>query len=279
MIKNLKNLRDGELTHKSTEFDQLQSLLITTKDARIDDMVDLYVQIVLKQGQVEIEEKPAENPPNQYRNTDVELIHRREVEDLNESIIESANYKIRQMDKSKGVINEIQSNTWEKEKLIYEIADLKQRAQDITYLKVTRNIQEYLACRNDASFESQKQRELQMLEATIEKMRQRFDEQQMIKDNELQKLQHDNLSIANITLAVDEALQNANVNLYERKNIIDQRIIEQSKADQQERIHQVVRRRRLVDLAKAQAQEVAYLRAEVERLRMKTFPALVQIEH
>jgi hypothetical protein len=56
-------------------------------------------------------------------------------------------------------------------------------------------------------------------------------------------------------------------------------VIDQSKKDQQERIRQVVRRRRLVDLAKAQAQEVAYLRAEVERLRMKTFPALVQIEH
>ena len=55
-------------------------------------------------------------------------------------------------------------------------------------------------------------------------------------------------------------------------------VVEQSKADQQNRIRQVVRRRRL-DLAKAQAQEVAYLRAEVERLRMKTFPALVQIEH
>jgi len=101
----------------------------------------------------------------------------------------------------------------------------------------------------------------------------------MIKENEIHKLQTDNLSIAGITLAVDEALQNANVNLYERKNIIDQRIVEQSKADQQDRIRQVVRRRRLVDLAKAQAQEVAYLRAEVERLRMKTFPALVQIEH
>ena len=56
-------------------------------------------------------------------------------------------------------------------------------------------------------------------------------------------------------------------------------VIEQSKVEQRERMHQVVRRRRLVDLAKAQAQEVAYLRAEVERLRMKTFPALVQIEH
>ena len=56
-------------------------------------------------------------------------------------------------------------------------------------------------------------------------------------------------------------------------------VVEQTKADQQDRVRQVVRRRRLVDLAKAQAQEVAYLRAEVERLRMKTFPALVQIEH
>jgi len=60
----------------------------------------------------------------------------------------------------------------EREKLTYEIADLKQRAQDITFLKVTRNIQEYLSCSNDAAFEIQKQRESQMLEATIEKMKQ-----------------------------------------------------------------------------------------------------------
>lgn len=113
-------------------------------------------------------------------------------------------------------------------------------------------------------------------------------------------MQDDNLSLAGITLAVDDALRDANVNVYERKNIIDQKsnasiielteretgkslvlslVVEQSQADQKDRIRQVVRRRRLVDLAKAQAQEVAYLRAEVERLRMKTFPALVQIEH
>lgn len=45
------------------------------------------------------------------------------------------------------------------------------------------------------------------------------------------------------------------------------------------RLQDIVSRRKLVDLAKAQAQEVAVLRAEVERLRMRTFPALVQIEH
>lgn len=46
----------------------------------------------------------------------------------------------------------------------------------------------------------------------------------------------------------------------------------------QEKFQQIIQRRKLVDLAKAQAQEVAFLRSEVERLRMKTFPALVQIE-
>ena len=44
------------------------------------------------------------------------------------------------------------------------------------------------------------------------------------------------------------------------------------------RLQDIVARRKLVDLAKAQAQEVAVLRAEVERLRMRTFPALVQVE-
>ena len=46
-----------------------------------------------------------------------------------------------------------------------------------------------------------------------------------------------------------------------------------------EKFQQIIQRRKLVDLAKAQAQEVAFLRSEVERLRMKTFPALVQIEY
>ena len=50
-------------------------------------MLDLYAQLVLKQGQIEVESQAADLPPDQYRNTNVELIHRREVEDLNQSII------------------------------------------------------------------------------------------------------------------------------------------------------------------------------------------------
>ena len=41
----------------------------------------------------------------------------------------------------------------------------------------------------------------------------------------------------------------------------------------------IVLRRRLVEMAKSQAQEIALLKAELERLRMRTFPALVQIDN
>lgn len=48
-------------------------------------------------------------------------------------------------------------------------------------------------------------------------------------------------------------------------------------ADRMETHKEIVQRRRMVDLAKAQSQEVAMLREEVERLRMRTFAALVQV--
>ena len=52
----------------------------------------------------------------------------------------------------------------------------------------------------------------------------------------------------------------------------------QTEAGTERRRKNIVARRKLVDLAKAQAEEVAILRAEVERLRMRTFPALVQVD-
>ena len=43
-------------------------------------------------------------------------------------------------------------------------------------------------------------------------------------------------------------------------------------------MNDIITRRKLVDLAKAQASEIGLLRAEVERLRMRTFPALLQVD-
>ena len=53
-----------------------------------------------------------------------------------------------------------------------------------------------------------------------------------------------------------------------------------SQLDEKERRMQtIITRRKLVDLAKTQSSDIGVLRAEVERLRMRTFPALVQVEN
>ena len=51
-----------------------------------------------------------------------------------------------------------------------------------------------------------------------------------------------------------------------------------SEAGARQRMADIVSRRRMVELVRAQAAEIQVLRAEMERLRMATFPALVQVD-
>ena len=51
-----------------------------------------------------------------------------------------------------------------------------------------------------------------------------------------------------------------------------------SEAGVRQRMADIVGRRRHVELARAQAAEINLLRSELERLRMATFPALVQVD-
>lgn len=50
-------------------------------------------------------------------------------------------------------------------------------------------------------------------------------------------------------------------------------------AKREERYQEIVRKRKLKDLAKAQAEELASLEAKLERLRMRNFPSLDQLKH
>ena len=51
-----------------------------------------------------------------------------------------------------------------------------------------------------------------------------------------------------------------------------------SESNREQRMQDIVTRRRLVELVKSQAQEISVLQSEVEKLRMRTFPALVQVD-
>ena len=78
-------------------------------------------------------------------------------------------------------------------------------------------------------------------------------------------------------------LEKLNVAVCERRHVVEEDLERKRGRDNfvtgaELRMRDIVQRRRLVELAKSQAQEVALLRAEVERLRMRTFPALIQAQ-
>ncbi len=78
-------------------------------------------------------------------------------------------------------------------------------------------------------------------------------------------------------------LEKLNVAVCERRHVVEEEEERKRKREgfvtgAELRMKDIVQRRRLVELAKTQAREVALLRAEVERLRMRTFPALVQAQ-
>lgn len=51
-----------------------------------------------------------------------------------------------------------------------------------------------------------------------------------------------------------------------------------SEANREWRMKEIVTRQQLVESIKAQDNQISILRSELERLRMRTFPALVQID-
>ena len=75
-------------------------------------------------------------------------------------------------------------------------------------------------------------------------------------------------------------MEKLNVAVSERRHVVEEDERKRNEGSYmtgaQLRMRDIVQRRRLVELAKSQAKEVALLRAEVERLRMRTFPALIQ---
>ena len=77
-------------------------------------------------------------------------------------------------------------------------------------------------------------------------------------------------------------LERLNVAVCERRHVVEEDAKKRENGfamtGAELRMRDIVQRRRLVELAKSQAQEVALLRAEVERLRMRTFPALIQAQ-
>ncbi|XP_053162414.1 cilia- and flagella-associated protein 43 isoform X2 [Hemicordylus capensis] len=263
-----KRTEDDEKIRRDTDliFTELNLL----REQKMRYQLDLMVQFLFKQGQVELE---GTNLIPDY--TDAILIHRSIIEELNSIIRAQGEKKIASMVESKDFRKGIFQLEWEHKKMQMEVEDLNEKARDIQKLNVTKDHQFFL---NVINYESRMNHEVSVMEATlnfIDKVHKKNVEQRsrVIKDLEKQISLKD---MANQKLSKE--LQEMLVSVSEKRHIHEAADTEQlNQKIAKEHYEDILQRQQLVDLAKEQARELSILQAEVERLRMRTFPAFFDV--
>ncbi|KAH9504597.1 Cilia- and flagella-associated protein 43 [Bulinus truncatus] len=250
-IQAFVHKRQDEDERLKTEIEQLTQMIAKIKEDEQRFILNLEVQL------------------------DSVLVHRNVVEDLNATIKQLGERKIASMVESKDFRKGIIQLEWEHKKMSMQMEDLENKLKDIQFIKVTREIQAYL---HEEDYEAKKADEISTLEQTVLQLKKFHEKTIAHKKQLLREMAKSTKNKALNNKKLDAELLDLNVVVNERKQIEDINIENRDDDAANRHYQEIVQRRKMVDLAKAQAQEVAILRAEVERLRMRTFPALVQVE-
>ena len=267
-ISNYLQSKTDEDEMLKTNIEDTFQKLNDLRDSRLNSAMNLEVQLLLKQGQVEID---AGIFATDYHNA--LLLHRSVIEDLNSHIVTLGEAKIAAMIDCKDYYKNIHLLEWEHEQMQMQGEDLITRTREVQTLRVTKELQMFLFEENT---QQRMQKEVQTLEKTIKINESMFQRKVKDKKRSLARLDRMISEKESDCNELDSSLKELAVSLVERQQIQDASGGADMIAVSEQRMRDIVARRKLVELAKSQSQEVAVLRAEVERLRMKTFPALVQ---
>ncbi|XP_030721405.2 cilia- and flagella-associated protein 43 [Globicephala melas] len=252
------------------EIEKVLRELTLLQEDKVKFQLNLTIQILLKQGQVELE-----NFQLLLDYSDAILINKNIVEDLNSVIRTQGQKKVASMMESKEVHKGIFQIEWEHKKMEMEMEDLNQKARDIQMLFFSRDRQKYL---NEPNYETMIAIQIGVMEQTIAVLDKTHKKNVESCKKLLKKLRRysNQKDVANYTLSCN--LREELVAVSERKDIcnaVGSTLTCEKIA--KERYENMMQQQKLTKISKEQAEQISILQAEVERLRMKTFPAFVQM--
>ncbi|XP_055358538.1 cilia- and flagella-associated protein 43 isoform X2 [Betta splendens] len=233
---------------------------------------DIMVQILLKQGQGEVSTTGL--TPDYTHSV---LQHRSVVEDLNRTIRMLAEQKIASMVERKDFRKGIIRLEWDNKMRRMQIEDFINKTRDIQMLQLSEEQQDYL---QKTDQDSRVSKQVSILEKTIDFQEKTHLQNVQHRMKKTAQLKRQAAVIASKNTALDQQLSEMQVTVAERKHICEEIASEENEAAKsEERYQEILQKRNLENLARAQAEELAFFGAELERLRMKNFPSLDKLQH
>ncbi|XP_041866469.1 cilia- and flagella-associated protein 43 [Melanotaenia boesemani] len=243
---------------------------------RNNNLINTTVQVRLKQGQVEVS---SIDLTANTAETDVTLYHRSVADNLRGIIRNLAGEKVASMEGRKEVHKDIIQLEWKHRVLKKKIEDLTDKMKDIKMLRLSEEQQD-LAHHSKMDERKCMHKKVADLEKTIAFIK--TTHQRSIKqcNKKIAKFNEQAAMKAKKNAVLEQTLPDVQVTVAELRHIYEAADPEENEAAKILKHHQeVVQRRNLEDLARAQSEDLDVLWTEVERLTMRNFPSLDQLKY
>eukprot|EP00730_Choanoeca_flexa_P000136 TRINITY_DN10061_c0_g1_i4.p1 TRINITY_DN10061_c0_g1~~TRINITY_DN10061_c0_g1_i4.p1 ORF type:complete len:1577 (+),score=430.93 TRINITY_DN10061_c0_g1_i4:116-4846(+) len=227
--------------------------------------LDTSLLVNVKQGQVEVRHESDFDPNFE----DAVLLHRDEVERLNNEVKQLATARIDHTRKKIEMGKGLRALEWESDALDLELEQLQDSIRETQLFKV----------KKDMGKKVEHSREVDLLEKTIKASSSAHERRIAEKKKRLKKMQRELAKRVRVNQTLDEELDGLASEVGERARVREVQIQAVGDGGQKERLRRVQHRRKLIELVKNQNEEMDVLRSEVERLRMKTFPTFGKAAH
>ena len=275
-IDALKILQSREITlmdnaEQYTNFVNENETLIDELKARMEFNANNHeVLVLLRQGYVEV---PQEAVVTDY--SDACLINRTLIAERNVRIRALGDKKVEVLDMIKEFNKKINLMKWETNYLKMMEMNLEEKYLDLHMLRVTKDLQSFLkgganVDRHKIDYEKAEKKLAYVQKAHGEKVKKLL-RLRAKREKEVRQKQNENSRLAN---HVNELEKNVAVraSIHRARSSGGDGGVDPNAASRA-RMKAVVTRRKLLDLARAQTDEIEFLRQELDRLRQRTFPS------
>jgi len=235
-------------------------------------LFDAEICVRVRQGLIEVK--------SQNGFSDSLLLGRSVIENENAKIIELGKSKVAVLTKMKDFRKNINYLDWEHRYLMHQGSDMEEHFTDLHMLRVTKSLQEIIK----GGETGERHDEVQQCEVKMSKMKSINMSKVAKLTASMEKVQQKQQHLKEENLQLEERLKELSTNVSMRDTVLLARhgksILhpeeEESKSSKSSsvvvKMKNIVKRRKMVDLAKAQNDEIQFLTQELERLRERNFP-------